>query len=200
MAQPLTMPGEFDPLVELYGMWNTGLAERYLPIPRAHAGKYECLGGYLIMSPYEGPANSFGQLKLGMLLHDPAQRAGFVPYLNVNLRFAPDTWIEPDLAVLQRTPADDTWVSTSEVLVPVEFVSPSRKRRDRIDKPALCAEAGIPWYLRVEIDRARSTAYVRLDRLVDGGYTEHASAHDGQRFTITEPFPLDFDPAILLEP
>lgn len=42
---------DFDPLVEFYGMWNTELAERHLPIPETHARKYECVGGYLIMSP-----------------------------------------------------------------------------------------------------------------------------------------------------
>ncbi|GAB3485232.1 hypothetical protein [Amycolatopsis cihanbeyliensis] len=44
MAEPLMVSPEFDPLVEFYGMWNTELAEQYLPLPRVHARKYECLG------------------------------------------------------------------------------------------------------------------------------------------------------------
>lgn len=47
-------PAEFDPLVELYGLWTPELADRYLPIPGMPPAKYECLDGKLIVSPYEG--------------------------------------------------------------------------------------------------------------------------------------------------
>jgi hypothetical protein len=64
---------DFDPLVELYGMWTTELAEDYLPLPNAPMiGKYECLDGYLIMSAREGSPNSFAAYELGYILR--AQR------------------------------------------------------------------------------------------------------------------------------
>ncbi|CAM3599289.1 hypothetical protein KIPE111705_16170 [Kibdelosporangium persicum] len=44
----------FDPLIEFYGMWSTGLAERYLPLPYAPmVGKYEGQDGYLIKISFD---------------------------------------------------------------------------------------------------------------------------------------------------
>ncbi|WP_158879566.1 Uma2 family endonuclease [Amycolatopsis anabasis] len=200
MAEPLTVPSEFDPLVEFYGMWNTELAEHYLPIPRVHAHKYECLGGYLIMSPYEGAANSYGEIRLGVILDGSVRSAGLLPYGTVNVRFSSDTWTQPDLTILKESARGATWVPADRVLMPIEFVSPSSRRRDRIDKPHLCAAAGVPWYLRVEINYAARYVALRLGRLDGDHYVDHATARGGQRFAIDEPIKLDFDPAELLEP
>lgn len=189
-----------DPLAEFRGRWTTELAERYLPVPQVPAGKYECLEGHLTMSPHERPANSYGELRLGVLMHEAVRSAGYLPYLSVNMRFAADTWIEPDLTVLTARVAEGVWVPASKVLMPVEFLSPSSKDRDRIDKPKLCAAAGVPWFMTVELDPDNRGAYVWLDRLRRGEYIEHASAREGQRLRVTDPFTLDFDPADLLEP
>lgn len=190
---------DFDPLVELYGMWTTEMAEHYLPIPHAQLiGKYECLDGYLIMSPREGSPNSFAALELGHILRDPARAAGHRAYSALNVEFHPSRWIEPDLVVLKEPVKDLTWVPADKVLIPIEFVSASSRRRDRIDKPAVCAHAGIPYFMRVEIDDHE--VHVELFKLDDGKYTVHAKALAGQRFETDLPFPISFDPAVLLEP
>lgn len=193
------MPVEFDPLVEFHGVWNTTLAERHLPIPGVRAGRYECLGGYLVTGPPVRPADSYGAVRLAVLLDGAARRAGHHLYGTLEVTFGDDTWLQPDLTVLRRLADDSPWVPAAAVLMPVEFVSPGSRRRAHIDRTRVCADAGVPWYLRVEIDRPAASAYVRLDRLVEGDYVEHAVAHDGQRFRISEPFVLDFDPAQLLE-
>lgn len=200
MAAETVAPPEFDPLVEFYGMWNTELAEHYLPIPWTHARKYECVGGFLVMSPAEGTTNGYGEVELGARLRVAVKAAGLHLYPQTNLRFNPDSWIVPDLTILRESARGAIWVQPDNVLMAVEFVSPSSRRRDRIDKPRLCAEAGIPWHLRVELDYPSRSAYVRLDRLDGDRYTEFAAAHGGQRFTIADPFRLDFDPVELLEP
>jgi hypothetical protein len=69
--------------------------------------------------------------------------------------------------------------------------------RDRIDKPAICADAGIPYFMRVEIDDHE--ARVELFKLDTGKYTVHAKALTGQQFETELPFPISFDPAVLLE-
>src|SRR5438067_1753944 len=176
---------DFDPLVVFQGRWNTELAESYLPIQGLPVGKYECLRGHLIMSPVERPSNSYGELKLGVLLLGQAEAAGYVAYAALNMLFADDTWIEPDLAVLKGRAEGDVWVAAEQVLMPVEFVSPSSRSRDRIEKPKLCAEVGVPWYLRVEIDRSKKSVFVHLSKLERGAYVEHAAAREGERFTIT---------------
>jgi hypothetical protein len=84
-----------------------------------------------------------------------------------------------------------------KVLIPIEFVSASSRRRDRIDRPAVCAKAGIPYFMRIEIDD--HDARVELFKLADGAYTVHAKALAGQRFETEIPFPVCFDPAVLLE-
>ena len=69
-------------------------------------------------------------------------------------------------------------------------------RRDRFDTPRLCAAAGVPYFLLVEIHRGEVA--VELHKLVDGSYVEAARATGGERFVTPEPFPLNFDPAELL--
>jgi Uma2 family endonuclease len=188
---------DFDPLVEFYGMWNTELAEYYLPIPRVHAGKYECLDGYLIMSPREGSRNSNAALELGHILRGPARTAGHRAYSALNVTFAPNRWIEPDLVVLNQPVKGLTWVPIEMVLIPIELVSASSRRRDRIDKPALCAAAGVPYFMRVEIDQ--DDAQVEMFKLDDGEYILHTKAQAGHLFETEVPFPISFDPAVLLE-
>lgn len=198
MAAP-AMPSRFDPLIELHGLWTTELAERYLPIEGAPPAKYECLDGNLIMSPGEGSANSYAALELGALLREPARKAGFVAYSSVNMRFSDQRWIEPDLTVLRKPVKNVTWVPAKLVLMPIEFVSKSSVRNDRINKPLLCESAGVPYFLRVEI--TDHEAHLELLRLDDSSrYVVHAKALAGQEFRTEQPFPMSFDPAVLLEP
>ena len=198
MAAPLRDDAPFDPLVDLAGLWTTELAERFIPLPGLPPAKYESQGGTLVMSPREGTANSYAAAELVLQLRGPARTNGFTAYTAVNMRFDDQTWIEPDLAVLREPAQQVTWVPAAQVLMPVELVSRSSRRRDRIDKPALCAAAEVPYYLRVEIDGRY--VEVELSELVDGAYRVIAQAVSGQEFSTEVPFPLSFDPLDLLEP
>lgn len=189
----------FDPLVEFANMWTTNAAERYLPITGLNVAKYECLDGQLIMSPYESSTNSYAAGQLHLCMHEPATASDHRVYGAVNLAFQPDRWIQPDVTVLNRPAAGLVWVPPHYVTMVVEFVSPSSRRRDRIDKPVLCADAGIPYYLEVEVSVPRKTASVRLLKLAVAGYEEHASAMAGHRFETESPFPISFDPIDLLD-
>ncbi len=178
----------FDPLIDLDGLWTPELAERYLPIEGAPPAKYEARDGKLIMSPREGSANSWAALELGALLRSPARAAGHAVYSALNIQLAPKTWFEPDLVVLRGSVVDLTWIPADKVLMPIEFISPSSRRRDRIDKPQLAAEASIPFYLLVEITRRLNAAEVHLLELA------------GETFRAERPFEFSFDPVVLLEP
>ncbi|WHT19322.1 Uma2 family endonuclease [Crossiella sp. CA-258035] len=188
----------FDPLVEFDGMWDMRLAEHYLPLPHVPAAKYECLDGKLIMSPYEASQNSYAAARLIFLATVAADRTPFRVYGTVNLLFAPGRWIQPDLTVLNGSAEGALWVSPGLTTLVAEVVSPSR-RRDRIDKPALCADAGIPFYLEVQVDHEQERAAVHLFKLDRGAYRPHTSALAGQKFETDLPFPLSFDPAELLD-
>ena len=191
-----SQPG-FDPLVEFDGVWTTELAEKYLPIPGAPPSKYECVDGHLIMSPRENTANSFAAGELYAFFRAPARAAGYRAYLTTNLKFSDKTWIEPDLTVLTKPFKHATWIDPTGMIMPVEFVSPSSRRNDHIDKPARCAAAGIPFFMRVEI--GYDEVAIELLRLSGDAYKPYAHGAMGQLFEMDLPFGLSFDPADLLE-
>jgi Uma2 family endonuclease len=197
---PIAEP-EFDPLVEFAGMWNTRLADRYLPIPDLPGVRYECVDGRLIMTPSEGFSNAYGESQLITILGPAARAAGLHLTTAVNLVVSPGTWIQPDVTILHTLPRDDhedIWVPAELCTMVVEFVSPSSRLRDRFDKPALCAAAGIPYYMRVELVRKLRHVSVALLKLDDGSYREIGDALSGKRFRCGEPFPIEFAPEDLL--
>jgi hypothetical protein len=200
----VTSAAAFDPLYDLAGAWTTALAERYLPLPELPRGRYECDDGRLVVAPTEASTNSYGESRLIELLAPAARRAGFLVYGPVNLTFDPGNWIEPDVTVLHRSGEGQIWVPATYCTMPVEMVSPSPRglRRDRIDKPRKCAAAGIPFFMRVELNREIRHAAVTLLRLDQkgGDYRSVAHAIAGQTFATDEPFPISFDPTDLLEP
>lgn len=190
--------GSFDPLTDLDGMWTVDLAARYLPIPGMPLTKYECWDGHLFMTPYESVQNSYGEAELIGQLRPGARAAGYFVCGPVNLMLGlPGRWIQPDVTVLDG-PVRGTWVSSEHAVLVAEFVSPGSIRRDRIDKPTRCAEAGIPWYMTVDLDEERGRAAVELFELKDGRYHRAALNHAGSRFEMTDPFQAGFDPIELL--
>lgn len=169
----------FDPLYDLDGAWTTALAERYLPLPELAGATYECDDGRLVVTPTQGAATSFGAVEVARLLSPLARAAGFVVYGRLNVVFNPDTWIEPDLTVLQCSAADQIWTAASRCTMPVEIVSHlARGRRDRIDRPAMCAAAGIPYYLRVYLN---SELGARRGDLASSGHAGTRLRHDRPR-------------------
>lgn len=200
VAAPAFDPeGPFDPLVDLDGLWTPELADRYLPIPGMPPAKYECLDGKLITSPREGTANMFAVWQLGKRLETAAEQEGHHFYLTVNVLLDVQKWIEPDFVVLRQPGHGRTWIPPDEVLLAGECVSPSSKRNDRVDKPEKCAEAGIPYFMRVEVNYQLRRVEIELLRLEDGKYRTHASSAQAEPFETDLPFPLSFDPAELLE-
>ncbi|MGW5643299.1 Uma2 family endonuclease [Saccharopolyspora sp. NPDC003752] len=190
----------FDPLVDLDGLWTPELAERYLPIPGMPPVKYECLDGKLIMSPREGTANMFAVWTLGKYLEPTAAKSGNRFYLTVNVLLDVKKWIEPDFVVLKQSGQGRVWIPHEDVLLAGECVSPSSKENDRVNKPARCAEVGIPYFMRVEVNYSDGRVNVELLRLQDGRYRPQARGSEVEIFETELPFPLSFDPAELLEP
>ncbi len=189
-------PG-FDPLVEFAGVWTTELASRYLPIPGAPPSKYECVDGHLIMSPRENSANSYAAGELHALFRAPAREVGYRAYPPVNMEFDPRNWIEPDLAVLREPVKRLTFVPIRLLLMPVELVSPSSRLKDYIDKPARCAQVGVPYFMQVEIEY--DDVVINLLKLEGGQYVLLERGEAGRKFETELPFPMSFDPAVLLE-
>ncbi|MBY8872846.1 Uma2 family endonuclease [Micromonospora sp. PLK6-60] len=194
-------PG-FDPLVDLAGCWTTALAERYLPIRELAGARHECVAGRLVLGPFRRASESFGTASLACALIPNAEATGRYVHGRVNLTFAPDTWIQPDITVLHSLPAtddEDRWIPVDFCTMAVEVVSGDGPESPRVDRAALCAERGVPYFLRVRIDRAPAYAEAELLGLgPDGRYGRVAAAVAGRRLRADLPFPIDFDPADLL--
>lgn len=192
---------DFDPLREFYGKWNVRLAERYLPMPELFgAAKYECDAGRLVVTPVESLGNSFAEVRLISLLEPAVRCAGLFLASRATLTFETTDWIESDINVL-NTKTWLTWVPAKHFVMPIEVVSPSSHRRDKVDKPARCAEAGVPYFMTVDLDLPTQTVVVQLRKLdaANGTYSLLTEATSGQMFTMTEPFEVSFDPARLLD-
>jgi Uma2 family endonuclease len=91
----------------------------------------------------------------------------FEPLTAVGVAVTHRDTFEPDVILLRR-PVEETnhYYDAEQVVIAVEVVSPSTRRRDRLDKPAEYAAAGIPHYWRIEQDPVHVFAY----DLVDGQY------------------------------
>lgn len=115
----------------------------------------------------------------------------------VGVILAPDQRPIPDVVVLRDTRLDSEQVNFSAELVTLvaEVVSPSTRSDDRFRKPALYAQAGIPCYLRVELDPLHLVAY---HLVADGVHEEVGRAEPGEVLKLTEPFPITLDPAALV--
>ncbi|MFI7072519.1 Uma2 family endonuclease [Micromonospora sediminicola] len=197
----MAMPSPFDPLVDFDGMWTTELADRYLPLRELPNARYECIDGRLVMTPAETGTNSYAEGELLHLLKPAAKEAGSYVFGQVNLTFSPDRWIQPDLTVLHALPEtdqDDRWIPVRLCTMAVEFVSPGSRRQDFVDKPRRCAEAGVPYFMRVQVVRQIRHVGVEFLTLRDGGYVSTAQAVSGQRLKLDAPFTIDFDPVELL--
>jgi Uma2 family endonuclease len=134
------------------------------------------------------PSPTFGHQRIGNLLwawlhaHCPPHLAASTA---LGVAVGANNSCEPDVLVHSaETALDKHFLMPGDVTIVVEIVSPSTRRRDRIDKPAVYAEAGIPYFWRVEQDPVRIHAY----RLDGGRYTEQAASTD--ELVVDTPFPI----------
>ena len=130
------------------------------------APRVELLDGVLSVVP--SPSNGHQKINwkvVGWLeRHAPE---GLEPLFAVGVIVSHRRTLEPDV-VLLRSPVnpDHHYNDAEQVVLAVEIVSPSTRRRDRLEKPPLFAEAGIPHFWRIEQDPLHVFAY----DLVDGAY------------------------------
>ncbi len=158
--------------------------------------RYELVDGVLtVMAPAQARHNH-AQRRLANLLEEAAPAALHIVE-NIGIALANDQCPVPDVAVLRHVSPDDARgvfpAALAELVV--EVVSPSTRATDRFRKPAQYALAGIPVYLRVELDPPHVVAY---EIGADGLYVETARAEPGQELRLARPFPVAFDPAVLL--
>jgi Uma2 family endonuclease len=116
----------------------------------------------------------------------------------IEVRCGPDTVLVPDVVMLLSSVVDepDCVVMADHVVLVAEVASPSTVRMDRVLRPRLYADAGIPAYLLVELEEPTVTwfslpgpaAYQRC-RVVAG---------DAELLVTVKPFEMRIVPAELV--
>lgn len=157
--------------------------------------RFELLDGRLQVNPPAGGVHQAVSLRMASLLHVAAP-----PDLLVveafGVRMRDNTLFIPDIVVAARPVvlANRSGIlDASDVALIVEIVSPGSRTMDRITKPVLYAEAGIPSFWRIELDGPT----VFVSRLEGDRYVEAGRARPGEPFSVAQPFPLILDPAKL---
>lgn len=69
-----------------------------------------------------------------------------------DIRLGPRTLVQPDLFIVRRGTADDSWEGAGVPFLVVEVLSPSTAARDRNVKRRLYLEAGVEEYWIVDLD------------------------------------------------
>ncbi|MFF4951671.1 Uma2 family endonuclease [Streptomyces chattanoogensis] len=108
---------------------------------------------------------------------------------------------EPDISVIRaeaRGGPDTDRYAASDVVLALETVSPDSEERDRGRKPRLYAEAGIPYFWRVEADQEyRPVVYTYELDSASGDYVPTGVYRD--RLKLSVPYAIDIDLAAIDE-
>lgn len=149
----------------------------------------ELLDGVLIMSPSLTAAHQTLALRLGGALLDSCLD-GYDVTQAVEIRFGPRRAFIPDVLVTTATAAKRRthWYHPHEVVLAVEIVSPTSQAMDRITKPAIYAQAGIPCFWRVEPAR---TVVVHTHRLDPAAEVYVSTGEWTETLRVTEPWPIE---------
>jgi Uma2 family endonuclease len=158
--------------------------------------RYELFNGSLIVSPAPTPQHQRVITRLVHILQGAAP-----PVLEclttVNVRFSNENFYIPDIVVVPEEVSEgvDLMYSPRDLLLAIEVVSPSSKAVDRAVKVEAYAEAGVPFYWRVEPMEGPTIYVYELD---GNSYAGPVAYKAGGIFSMTTPFQVSFDPGELV--
>jgi Uma2 family endonuclease len=98
----------------------------------------------------------------------------------------------PDVTVLRPRSSGAIWSDPADVALVVEVETAATRRYDRMLKPALYADAGIPHFWRVE--RSPRAPSLRAYELDGGGYRLRQSVEGDEPIKLDAPFPVRIAP------
>jgi Uma2 family endonuclease len=100
----------------------------------------------------------------------------------------------PDVTVLRPRSSGAIWSDPADVALVVEVEAATTRRYDRLLKPTLYADAGIPAYWRVE---PAPTPALHIYRLTAEGYALDRTVHGDQPTRLDTPYPVNLNPRSL---
>lgn len=188
-AEPIatTAPWRPDPIRQ--GRADHTL-EDVLDLPE-DAPRVELVHGVLhvVPSPTEEHQNITGLLWSWLRTNAPS---GYRAVLGVGVALSQRDSRIPDV-VLRRTGGgtNRSMLSTDEIVIAIEIVSPGTRRADRFHKPAEYATAGIPYYWRIEQNPIHIHAYQLGDHpSPDGRRIYEPVADSAHLLKLDDPFPI----------
>jgi Uma2 family endonuclease len=169
------------------GPWSE---EDYLALPEVPA-RIELLGGVLAVNALPDPPHQRLVRHVGNALDEACPAGEWEVFPGLNVRLWRDHVRIPDI-VVARAGVATRLVPASDVLLLGEITSPSNFRQDLIVKHGEYAEAGVPFYLRIDLHKGVDELTASAFELVDGAYREFASAPDGL-LRLPRPWPVEAD-------
>jgi Uma2 family endonuclease len=157
--------------------------------------RYELLDGSLVVTPAPSRSHQVALLKLAMLLASecPSHLQVLVAPFDVTL--APDTVLQPDLVVADRSELTEHDLPAAPALA-VEILSPSTRRIDLTLKRSRLEAAGCPAYWVVDPVEPSLTVW----ELVEGRYVDRAHVVGTETAVLARPFPVEVTPSELRDP
>jgi Uma2 family endonuclease len=177
----------FEAVFAHAGPWTE---DDYFALPDVPA-RVELVDGALLVTPLSSIAHQRLIYETTHVLHETCTDDRWEALPGANVRLWQDHIRAPD-ALVVRAGLDGLRVAAADVLLLVEITSPGNFRQDMIVKHGDYAEAGVQFYLRIDlhkgIDQLTASAY----QLVDGSYREFATASDGV-LRLDRPWPVQAD-------
>ena len=169
------------------GPWTE---DDYFALPEMPT-KVELVDGVLVVNPLSNAVHQRLVQRIGVLLERTCPSGDWEVFPGLNVRLWPGHVRNPDV-IVARAGATALYVPARDMLLLAEITSPGNFRQDRIAKHGDYATAGIPFYLRVDLENGPDAIEATLFRLVDGEYREAASSVDGVlRSSLPWPFEAD---------
>ena len=173
--------------IELHvGPWTEA---EFLELPEDNR-RIELLDGALLVSS-PSPRHQDMCARMWRAL-DALRPRGMRVFVPIDVRVGPNRILVPDLVVVRHDRMDFQVLDAVDAALAIEIVSPGSVASDRAIKPPLYAQAGVPYFVRVEL----------------GGPTAVVGTLTGDRYTfgapdsvlrLTDPFPIEIDLPGLLE-
>ena len=166
------------------GPWTE---DDYFALPETPT-KVELVDGVLVVNPLSNAVHQRLVRRIGNVLEQTCPNRDWEVFPGLNVRLWPGHVRNPDV-VVARSGATALYVPATDMLLLAEITSPGNFRQDRITKHGDYAAAGVPFYLRVDLENGHEAVEATLFALTDGAYQEAARSVDG---VLRSPVPWPF--------
>ena len=156
--------------------------------------QYELLDGMLLVSPTPVPVHQRAVTQLWRLLDDASPRPGMEVFVSP-LDWRPDlrTSLQPDVLVARDEDVEATNIR-KPLLLAVEVLSPSTRRKDQVLKRSKYEDVGIASFWVVDPEEPS----IVVHDLVEGRYAETGRASGATELRVERPFPVTITPSALV--